>query len=126
VADFRALLVDDEEELVSALVERLAYRGVAADFATDGSKALEKLQSSRFDIVVIDLKLPGMSGEELLRIVNKSYPNLPVLMITGHGIDEDRDYETPSGVYDLLPKPVDISELVEKMREAIKSHEFRQ
>ncbi len=119
MADFRALLVDDEEELVSALAERLGYRNVEANFVTCGRDALEKLRSSAFDVVVIDLKLPGMSGEELAREVNRSYPGLPVLMITGHGMEEDGDYEKPSGVYELLPKPVDITELVRKMREAI-------
>jgi DNA-binding NtrC family response regulator len=121
VADFRALLVDDEKELGSALAERLGYRGIDAEFVTGGRDALEKLQNSPFDVIVIDLKLPGMSGEELVREVNKSYPDLPVLMITGHGMGADGDFEKPRGVYDLLPKPIDIAELVRKMREAIEA-----
>lgn len=120
---FRVLLVDDETELASALVERLEYRGIAMDYATDGAGALKRLETSVYDVIVIDLKLPGMSGEELLRIVNTSYPQLPVIMITGHGFEEGSGYEKPAGVYDFLPKPLDLNELIKKMNEAIKANE---
>jgi CheY-like chemotaxis protein len=113
--------VDDEEELVSALAERLSYRDIQAQYVTSGLDALEKLKGSEFDVIVIDLKLPCMSGEELARTICKSYPSLPVLMITGHGIDETREYQKPTGIHELLPKPVDIEELVRKMREAIEA-----
>lgn len=116
---FHALLVDDEKELVLTLIERLAYRGINAEYATSGDQAIEKFKESSYDIVVIDLKLPGMSGEELLRYVKKSYPDLPVLMITGHGSGHDGTFSKPEGVYDLLPKPIDLSELIKMMRKAI-------
>jgi DNA-binding response OmpR family regulator len=121
VADSRVLLVDDEEELVSALAARLAYRRVEADYVTCGKDALEKLSSKPYDVVVIDLKLPGMSGEELAGQVSKSYPEIPILMMTGHGVDEDRGYQKPPSIMDLLPKPIDIDQLVARMREAIES-----
>ncbi len=120
---FRVLFVDDEEELVSTLVDRLEYRSIHADYAINGDIALEKLQREKFNIVVVDLKLPGLSGEELTHLVNKSYPNLPVLMITGHGSGNDGSFEKPNGVYELLQKPIDISLLIEKMEEAIKANE---
>ncbi|MFH1372337.1 MAG: response regulator [bacterium] len=123
MSGFRVLLVDDEEELVSTLVERLDYRGVSAEYAVDGEKALEMLQKVSFDVVVVDLKLPGMSGEELLHIIRKAYPHLPVLMITGHGSGDKQEYDKPEGAYDFLPKPIDISELLMKMKEAIKANE---
>ena len=65
--ELRVLLIDDEEELVTALVERLEYRGIAADYALDGYAALEKLRSSVYQAVVLDLKLPGMEGTEVHR-----------------------------------------------------------
>ena len=122
----RALLVDDDEEFVSTLVERLDYRGVTAGYAIDGEKALEMLQKTSYDVVVVDLKLPGMSGVELVHILRKAYPKLPIIMITGHGSGTDQEYEKPEGVYDFLPKPIDISELVTKMKEAIEANEHRQ
>lgn len=123
--DFRVLLVDDEEELVSALVERLEYRGIAAVYETDSRKALVRLQNTTFDVIVIDLKMPGMSGEEMLGIVKVTYPDLPVLIITGHGFEDGRDTVKLLGAYDFLTKPVDIAELVDKMKEAVKANDSR-
>lgn len=121
--NFHVLFVDDEEELVSTLVERLEYRGIVADYATSGNKALEILQNKKFNIIVIDLKLPGLSGEELIHIINKSYPKLPILMITGHGSGKDGTFRKPDGVYELLQKPIDLSVLIKKMKEAIEANE---
>ncbi|MCP4566204.1 MAG: response regulator [FCB group bacterium] len=121
--NFRVLLIDDEEELVSTLAERLDYRGISADYAISGDMALEKLQESSYDIVLIDLKLPGLSGDELLTVIHKSYPNLPALMITGHGSGEAGDFVKPEGAYSLLQKPINISALIEKMKEAIEANE---
>jgi len=126
MSGFRVLLVDDEEELVSTLVERLDYRGISAEYAIEGRAALGKLREKSYDVMVIDLKLPGMSGEELLRTIRASYPELPVLMMTGHGSGERQEMDKLDGVYDFLLKPVDISELVIKMKEAIKANEPQQ
>lgn len=115
----RVLLVDDEEDLVSALTERLRYRGVVAEYALDGFEALEKMKESDFNVVVLDLKLPGMSGMDLLRTIKAKTPELPVLMITGHGSPMQRPGELPKDVFDFLPKPVSIDILIAKMREAV-------
>jgi DNA-binding NtrC family response regulator len=119
------LLVDDEEELVSTLAERLEYRGFLARYATTGQAALKMLREETFHVVVIDLKLPGMSGVELLGTIEAAYPNLPVLMVTGHGSGQPDVGEKPAGAYDLLPKPIDITELVTTMTDAIKAHELK-
>ncbi len=121
MSDYRALLVDDEEELVSTLVERLEYRGFLADYTTNGRHALEMLRETAYDVVVVDLKLPGMSGEELLDTIQAAYPHLPVLMVTGHGSGSQSEEPKPLGAFGLLLKPVDISELVAKMTEAIEA-----
>jgi len=115
------LLVDDEEELAETLVERLEYRGFEARYATSGKDALEILREDTFDVVVVDLKLPGMSGDELVQVMRKAYPNIPIVVITGHGSDSDA--AEPEGAYALLPKPFDITQLVLKMQEAIEHHE---
>ncbi len=121
MAELRALLIDDEEELVTTLVERLDYRGVAAEYALSGPEALEKLKSSTFDVVVLDLKLPGMSGLDVLRMINHDYPRLPVLLITGHGAPTDNSDTIPEGAYDFLPKPISLDRLLQKIREAVAS-----
>ena len=115
----KSLLVDDEHELISTLVERLDYRDVDADSATSGAEALEILKSNSYDVIVIDLKMPGMSGTDLIRVISHQYPDLPILLMTGHGFVND-DEELPPGIADYLPKPVKIDELVAKMKEVLK------
>jgi len=119
--EYRVLFIDDEEELVSALAERLEYRGVEADYSLNGTDALKKLTEKKYDVVVLDLKLPGMSGSVVLSHIKQNYPDIPVLMITGHGSLENGVEEKPPGAYDYLAKPIELEELMEKMKEAIEA-----
>jgi DNA-binding response OmpR family regulator len=123
MAEFRVLLVDDEEELVSALVERFGYRDIEAEYALDGHSAMRMMQEGGYDVVVLDLKLPGMGGREVLRRLRNSYPNVPVIMITGHGAIEFEQETKPDGVYDYLLKPVQLDDLIDRMREAVSGNE---
>ena len=120
MSDIRVLLVDDERELVTTLVERLAFRGVAADYAVSGAEALEKLQQDGFTVVVLDVKMPGMSGLDVLSAIKKDFPNMPVLLITGHGSPAD-DGKIPVDAFDYLPKPISLERLLQKIREAAAS-----
>lgn len=119
MSEFRALLIDDEEELVSTLVERLSYRGIEAEYSLDGYDALSKMRTGAFQVVVLDLKLPGMGGEEVLRQLKRDFPDVPVLLITGHGPGADGAGAVPEGAHDYLVKPVGLDTLIAKMREAI-------
>ncbi len=116
----KVLLIDDEEELVTTLVERLSYRGVEAEYALDGYSALLKMREGRYDVVLLDLKLPGMGGREVLKRLRKDFPNVPVLLITGHGGVEDETDEGLDGAYAYLVKPAQLDDLIAKMREAVK------
>ena len=120
-APIRALLIDDEEELVATMVERLEHRDVQARYVTNGSDGLSLLRRETFDVVVLDVKLPGMSGLDVLRAINAEHPRLPVLLITGHGSITDLDAEIPPGACDCLPKPIKLDLLVDKMREAVEN-----
>ena len=117
MSNLRVLLVDDEEELVSALVERLGYRGIDAEYALTGNIALEKLREGSFDVVVLDFKLPGMSGVEVHHIIKKEHPHLPVVLITGHGAPPEQIRDKPSELHDFLEKPVALNVLLEKIKE---------
>jgi len=115
----RVLIIDDEEELVTTLVERLGYRGITAEYALDGYEGLAKIRSQAYHAVVLDLKLPGLEGTEVLRQIAHQYPDMPVLLITGHGSPIDPVDPKPEGVYDYLMKPVKIDLLVQRIREAV-------
>jgi DNA-binding NtrC family response regulator len=115
----RILLVDDEKDLVMPLVERLGYRGVEAEYALNGVDALAKMKASDYDLVLLDVILPGMPGVEVLREIHREHPRVPVIMISGHGVAADLPEHKAAGAYDCLAKPIDLDVLVTKMREAI-------
>ncbi|MFC1520939.1 response regulator [Elusimicrobiota bacterium] len=120
MSELKVLLIDDEQDLVSALVERLGYRGVKSKYALNGQQAIDMMQKESFDAVVLDLKLPGMSGAQVHDIIKKQYPGLPILLITGHGAPPDQLGFKPGEDYDFLEKPVSIETLLERIREAVK------
>ena len=114
----RVLFVDDEEELVSAVVERLELRGFDAEGATSGSKALELIASRTFDAVVADVKMPGLGGLELARDLKLRRPEVNVILLSGHGSSEDVEEGLRLGVVEYLQKPIDIEVLVEVLERA--------
>ena len=118
---YRVLFVDDEEELVTTIVERLEYRGIDADFALSGKKALAKMREKSYDVVVLDLKMPGMSGADVMEVIRKEHPQIPVLLITGHGSLDDEPEEKPEGAFDYLAKPINLEDLLAKIQEALRS-----
>ena len=116
------LLVDDEEELVSTLAERLFYRGIDADWVTTGLAALEMAKNYKYDIAVLDVKMPGISGFELKKSLQSKYPDMKYIFLTGHGSEDDFKTGTKeAGAEYYLVKPVNIDSLIEKMNEVIGS-----
>jgi DNA-binding NtrC family response regulator len=114
----RALFVDDEEELVSAVVERLDLRGVRAEGATNGTDALRLLEERSYDVVVMDVRMPGLGGLDVIRRIKQTQPNLAVVLISGHGSREDLDEGRRLGAFDYLQKPVDIDDLMDIIQRA--------
>lgn len=108
----RVLIVDDEAELVTALEERLNLRGFEASGVTTGAEALALLGDEPFDVVLLDLKMPGLGGLEVIRRIKEERPGLQVILLTGWGSEEDAKKGQALGAYDYLMKPVKISELV--------------
>ena len=115
---FKILLVDDEEEFVKSLAERLSIRDLGPDIAYNGEQALSFVQAQEPDVMVLDLRMPGISGMEVLSQIRKNHPDIQVIMLTGHGNKDHEDQALRLGAFDYLEKPVDIDELVRKMRKA--------
>jgi DNA-binding NtrC family response regulator len=109
----RVLLVDDEEELVSALVERMQLRGIDAEGLTKSGEALRRVEEKDFDVVVLDVKMPGMSGLETMRQLKASNPQLQFIFVTGHGSTVDSEEGMREGAFVYLEKPVSIEDLIE-------------
>lgn len=116
----RLLLVDDEEEFVNVLSNRLGKRGIDVRMAFSGSSAIQTLRRQDFDVAVVDLKMEDMDGIEVLQIFKKMDPKMPVIMLTGHGSEQAAKDGIEYGAFDYLTKPCDIEELVGKIREAVR------
>jgi len=115
---FNALLVDDENEFRETLIKRLQKRKLNAFGAEDGAKALELLDQNPVDVVVLDVKMPGMDGIQTLREIKKRFPLIEVIMLTGHASMEVAIEGMEIGAFDYLMKPIDIDELVYKLQDA--------
>ncbi|WP_457575006.1 response regulator [Desulfolithobacter sp.] len=117
----RVLLVDDEKELISTLSERLSFRGIDADWVTSGEEALKKILEKDYDIVILDIKMPGLSGIDLGRKIRDIKPGFKVIFVTGHGSAADFKAGTAQSGRDFyLAKPINIDLLIEKMHEVLK------
>ncbi|MCW8805995.1 MAG: response regulator, partial [Ignavibacteriaceae bacterium] len=87
----------------------------------DGEQALKKMDDDLPDVVVLDLKMPGMDGMEVLRRIRKAYPKVQVIMLTGHGSDKDEEEARKLGAFEYLQKPVEIDALMKKVKKAYKN-----
>jgi DNA-binding NtrC family response regulator len=114
----KVLLVDDEEDLVKTLAERMEMRDLGSDVALDGQQALDMIKDEMPDVMVLDLRMPGIDGMEILRRVMETYPQLAVIIMTGHGSDKDEEQARKLGAFNYLRKPIDMAQLIETIRDA--------
>lgn len=121
----RLLLVDDETEFLESMAKALSRRGFRVFTATDGSVALRLLKGEQFDVAVLDIKMPGMPGDELFREIKRSLPMLPVIFLTGHGSVQQAFETSREGVFEYLTKPCDVEHLAEVVRSAAEARRSR-
>jgi DNA-binding NtrC family response regulator len=112
----RVLLVDDEEEFAQALSERLALRDYDITTSLTGDDALEKIKQFNYDVVILDVAMPGMGGVEALREIKKLKPLTEVIMLTGQGTVETAIEGMKLGAFDFLMKPCKTEELDAKIK----------
>ena len=114
----QVLLVDDEKEFIQTLAERLEVRDFNVKTAFDGDEALSKIKEQDFDVVVLDVLMPGKNGIETLREIKSIKPLVNVIMLTGHATVETAIEGMKAGAYDYLMKPTDTNDLVGKITKA--------
>jgi DNA-binding NtrC family response regulator len=114
----KVLYVDDEEDFVRTMAERMEMRDLGGDVALSGEEALRMLEGDVPDVMVLDLRMPGLDGLEVLRRVRDRYPGIAVIVMTGRGTGEDEARARALGAYAYLTKPVDINDLMETIRAA--------
>lgn len=116
--NIKLLLVDDEEEFVKTLADRLKMRDLESDTVYDGDQALSFVEEKEPDVMVLDLRMPGIDGIEVLERVKKAYPKIEVIILTGHGTEKDEERAKRLGAFDYLEKPVDIDTLIARLKKA--------
>ncbi|MBF0565125.1 MAG: response regulator [Nitrospirae bacterium] len=114
----KLLIVDDEKSFADTLSQRLELRGFNVSVAYGGEEAIESIESGSFDVCLLDVKMPGMSGIDVLRWAKEHYPGLVVVMLTGYSSETDDQEAHRIGLYAFLRKPPDFNELVRTLRSA--------
>ncbi|MBU0992077.1 MAG: response regulator [Proteobacteria bacterium] len=111
----RVLVVDDEKDFVEILSNRLEEAGETVSSANSGQECLKVLDEKTIDVVILDIKMPGMDGMDVLKEIKKRHPLVEVIMLTGHGSTETAVDGMKAGAFDYLLKPADFSELTKKL-----------
>ena len=114
----KVLLVDDEEQFLDALSQRLETRGLKVQAVTSGEDAIKKVADHNFDAIIVDLAMPGIDGIETLKRIKEIRPDLEIIMLTGHATVKSGIEAMKLGADDFLEKPVDLNVLMEKIGEA--------
>lgn len=115
---FKILVVDDEQDFLETIIKRLKTRGIEVAGVDSGYKALEFVDNQDVDVIILDVKMPGMDGIEALRELKKKKPLVEVIMLTGHASVESGIQGMQLGAFDYVMKPVALDELLEKVRQA--------
>lgn len=115
----KVLIIDDERPIRNSLREILEYEKLKIEEATNAIEALEILKKSDFDLILCDIKMPGMDGIELLTKIQEDKPEIPVIMISGHGNVETAVDALKKGAYDFIEKPIDLNRLLVTVRNAL-------
>ena len=120
------LIVDDEKNIVSGLEEAFTLEGYSVLTAYDGKEAWDKVNTNNVDLVITDLRMPMMNGNELVERISSSYPMLPVIVLTGHGTIETAVESMRKGAVDFFTKPVDLDKLFLVVKKCLANSELQE
>lgn len=117
----KLLIVDDEIQFLESIAKRLELRGFEVKTASNGQDALEFAHKEKYDIAIVDLKMPGIDGIQVLDTLKKEHKYIEVIILTGHGSLESAVVCTKLGAFDYLPKPYELDDLILKLEAAYKA-----
>ena len=112
----KVLLVDDEKKFAMMLAKRLILRGIDTDYVFTGQDAIAKVEDNKYDVAILDVKMPGISGIELERKLKGFAPEMKIIFLTGHGSDDDFKSGSAAAAF-YLAKPLQIDELIRILNE---------
>lgn len=115
----RILLIDDEPDFLAALGERMRNRGLNVATAASATEAIHKAEKETYDVLVLDLNMPGMDGLEALKILKGNNPQIHVIILTGHATVENGISAMLSGAEEILEKPSNVDVLLRKIEKLV-------
>jgi len=122
----KILLVDDEDQFRESVAKLLAVRNYTVSEVSSGEDAIEFIHGNKIDIVILDMRMPGISGATTLKEIKKLSPLTEVIMLTGHATVNTAMETIKMGAFDYIPKPVKLDELINKMEDAYKKKELKE
>ncbi|HHO47955.1 MAG TPA: response regulator [Desulfobacteraceae bacterium] len=125
-ADLRVLVVDDETDFLEMTVKRMQKKGIDTVGVMSGNEAVEKISNENFDVVLLDVKMPGMDGIETLREIKRVKPLVEVIMLTGHASVESGIEGMKLGAFDYLMKPMELDKILETIQDAHKKKQLQE
>lgn len=114
----KLLIVDDEVTFLDSIAQRLEMRGLDVTKATNGNEAIDAAKKKQYDLALLDLKMPGLDGKEVLEILKRDHKYIEVIILTGHGSLESAVECTKLGAFGYLPKPYELDKLLEILKDA--------
>src|SRR5574344_2771895 len=121
---FTLLIIDDEKNIREGLGANFEMEGYNVKLAENGQQGLEFISKGDIDLVITDLRMPGISGEEVLRKVTTETPGIPVIVLTGHGSIDSAVDAMRNGAYDFLTKPLNLDQLTLIVKRALQGREL--
>jgi DNA-binding NtrC family response regulator len=119
--NIKLLIVDDEVKFLDSIAKRLSMRGLDVTKVTNGADALEAAEHGRFDLALLDLKMPGMDGKQVLEVLKRDHRYIEVIILTGHGSVDSAVECTRLGAFSYLPKPYEMEKLIEVLQAAYRA-----
>lgn len=114
----RVLLVDDEEDFLEVMVERMSNRGVDVATSNSAQDALKMIEKESYDAIILDFMMPGMDGIETLKAIKAKKPELQIILLTGHATVQKGVEAMKLGAMDVIEKPADLEVLTQKIKDA--------
>lgn len=126
MSNLTILTIDDEENIRNGLADNFELEGYNVKAAGSGKEGLKIIENESIDLVITDLKMDGMSGQEVVRQVTTKYPGIPIIVLTGHGSIDDATEAIKAGAFDFLTKPLDLDHLNIVVKNALRGKELAQ
>ena len=122
----KILLVDDEDQFRESVTKQLAVRNYTVSEVSSGEDAIEFIHGNNIDVVILDMRMPGISGAATLKEIKKLSPLTEVIMLTGHATVNTAMESIKTGAFDYIPKPVKLDELINKIEDAYRKKELKE